>query len=58
MNFGSTGGRGAAGCVIMRIKSDTFTTSNTTGATVSTATVNSIVYSIFTWNTSGTLEII
>jgi len=53
--LGAPGGGGAAGIVIMRCRQDAYTTATQSGATQTTVTIDSIVYTLFTWNTSGTI---
>ena len=52
---GARGGGGAAGIVIMRCRQDAYTSYTASGATVTTITIDSIVYSLFTWTTSGSI---
>ncbi len=53
--LGANGGGGAAGIVIMRCRQNAYTTYTASGVTQTTVTIDSIVYTLFTWNTSGTI---
>ena len=54
--LGANGGGGAAGVVIMRCRQDAYTTYTATGSpNVTFPTIDSIVYSVFKWTTSGSI---